>query len=192
MKLFLKGQRCFSEKCAINRRNYPPGQHTRPPRKTSEYCLQLREKQKAKRIYGILDKAFMNLFKRAERQKGNTGANLLILLERRLDNVVLNLGLANSRYHARQMIAHGNIRVNDKRMDIPSFLVRQGDVVAVVSKENVRKLASDAVELNKGQPVPEWIEAEPSELRGKVVQLPRREDVPHPINEQLIVELLSK
>jgi small subunit ribosomal protein S4 len=192
MKLFLKGQRCFSEKCAINRRNYPPGVHTRPPRKTSEYCLQLREKQKAKRIYGILDKAFMNLFKRAERQKGNTGANLLILLERRLDNVVLNLGLSHSRYHARQLVAHGHVRVNGRRMTIPSYLVKAGDEVTISGKEKIRKLATDAVELNKGQPVPEWIEADPSQLRGKVIQLPKREDVPHPINEQLIVELLSK
>jgi len=192
MKLFLKGQRCFSEKCAVNRRNYPPGVHTRPPRKTSEYCLQLREKQKAKRIYGILDRSFMNLFKRAERQRGNTGANLLILLERRLDNVVLNLGLALSRYHARQLVSHGNIRVNGRRMTVPSYLVRQGDVITLVDREKIRKLATDAVELNKGQPVPDWLEADPSQLRGRILQLPRREDVPHPINEQLIVELLSK
>lgn len=192
MKLFLKGQRCFSEKCAVNRRNYPPGVHTRPPRKTSEYCLQLREKQKAKRIYGILDRSFMNLFKRAERQRGNTGANLLILLERRLDNVVLNLGLALSRYHARQLVSHGSIRVNGRRMTVPSYLVRQGDVITLVDREKIRKLATDAVELNKGQPVPDWLEADPSQLRGRILQLPRREDVPHPINEQLIVELLSK
>lgn len=192
MKLFLKGQRCFSEKCAINRRNYPPGVHTRPPRKISAYCNQLREKQKAKRIYGVLERQFIGLFKRAERRKGNTGANLLILLERRLDNVVLMLGLANSRYHARQLVAHGLIRVNKGRMSIPSYLVRPGDDISVVEKDNIRKLATDAVELNKGQPVPEWLEADPSQLRGKVLQLPKREDVPHPINEQLIVELCSK
>ena len=192
MKLFLKGQRCFSEKCAINRRNYPPGQHTRPPRKNSEYCLQLREKQKAKRIYGMQERQFRNLFRRAERQRGNTGANLMVLLERRLDNVVLMLGLANSRFHARQLVAHGHVRVNRRRMTVPSYLVRPGDEVAVVDKEKIRKLAADAVELNKGQPVPDWLEADPTQLKGKVVQLPKREDVPHPINEQLIVELCSK
>lgn len=192
MKLFLKGQRCFSEKCAINRRNYPPGVHTRPPRKTSAYCHQLREKQKAKRIYGVLERQFIGLFRRAERKKGNTGANLLILLERRLDNVVLMLGLANSRYHARQLVAHGLIKVNKGRMSIPSYLCRPGDDISVVEKDNIRKLATDAVELNKGQPVPEWLAADPSQLRGKVLQLPKREDVPHPINEQLIVELCSK
>ena len=192
MKLFLKGQRCFSEKCAINRRNYPPGVHTRPPRKTSEYCLQLREKQKAKRIYGVLDRSFMNVFRKAERQKGNTGANLLTLLERRLDNVVLMLGLAQSRYHSRQVVAHGHVFVNGRKMSIPSYLVRPGDEIAIRDREGIKKVASDAVELNKGQPVPEWLEADPSQLRGKVVQLPSRGDVPHPINEQLIVELCSK
>lgn len=192
MKLFLKGQRCFSEKCAINRRNYPPGQHTRPPRKNSEYCLQLREKQKAKRIYGVLEKQFMNLFRRAERQKGNTGANLLILLERRLDNVVLNLGLASSRFHSRQLIAHGHIRVNGRRMTIPSYLIRENDTISVSAKDKIRKKTTETIELNKGQPVPDWLEASPAELTGKVRHLPRREDVPHPINEQLIIELCSK
>jgi len=192
MKLFLKGQRCFSEKCAVNNRNYPPGQHTRPPRKNSEYCLQLREKQKAKRIYGVLERQFQNMFHRAERQKGNTGANLLILLERRLANVILNLGLAESRFHARQLVAHGHIRVNGRRMDIPSYLVKAGDSITMSGREKIRKQATDTVELNKGQPVPDWLEAQPSDLCGKVIQLPKREDVPHPINEQLIVELCSK
>ena len=192
MKLFLKGQRCFSEKCAINRRNYPPGVHTRPPRKTSEYCNQLREKQKAKRIYGVLDRSFMNVFRRAERQKGNTGANLLTLLERRLDNVVLMLGLAQSRYHSRQVVAHGHVRVNGRKMSIPSYLCRPGDVIEIRDREGIKKVAGEAIELNKGQPIPDWLEAEPAQLRGKVVQLPQRGDVPHPINEQLIVELCSK
>ncbi|HMQ24124.1 MAG TPA: 30S ribosomal protein S4 [Planctomycetota bacterium] len=192
MKLFLKGQRCFSEKCAINRRNYPPGVHTRPPRKNSEYCLQLREKQKAKRIYGVLDRSFMNLFRKAERQKGNTGENLLTLLERRLDNVVLMLGMAQSRYHARQIVAHGHVAVNGRKMSIPSYLVGPGDEIRIRDREGIKKIAGDAIELNKGQPVPEWLEADPAQLRGKVVQLPTRSDVPHPINEQLIVELCSK
>lgn len=192
IKLFLKGQRCFSDKCAINRRNYPPGMHTRPARKSSEYCLQLREKQKAKRIYGLADRQFRVFFERAERAKGNTGENLLVSLERRLDNVVLSLGLAFSRYHARQLVAHGHVQVNARRMKIPSYQVRPGDVVEITKREAIRKIASSAVELNKGQPVPQWLEADPQNLRGKVALLPRREDVPHPINEQLIVELCSR
>ncbi len=192
MKLFLKGQRCFSEKCGVNRRNYPPGVHTRPPRKTSEYFHQLREKQRTKRIYGVMERQFRKYFRMAERQKGNTGANLLVLLERRLDNVVLTLGLAQSRYHARQLIAHGHIKVNRRRMTIPSYLVKPGDEISVSDKENVRKVVEAAIELNKGQHVPEWLEARPAELGGKVLNYPTRGDVPHPIKEQLIVELCSK
>lgn len=191
MKLFLKGQRCFSEKCAINRRDYPPGVHTRP-RKTTDYAMQLREKQKAKRIYGVLERQFRKYFRTAVRQKGNTGENLLVLLERRLDNVVLNLGLALSRFDARQMVAHGHVFVNGRRTTIPSYLVRPGDTIEVRGKEKIKKKATDAVEINKGQGIPAWLEAMPTELKGKVIQLPRREDVPHPINEQLIVELCSR
>ena len=191
MKLFLKGQRCFSEKCGINRRDYPPGMHTRP-RKTTDYATQLREKQKAKRIYGVLERQFVKYFKSATRQKGNTGENLLVLLERRLDNVVLNLGLALSRYDARQMVAHGHVFVRGRRMSVPSYLVRPGDVIEVRGKDKLKKKASEAVEINKGQGIPAWLEANPAEYRGKVTQLPRREDVPHPINEQLIVELCSR
>jgi len=191
MKLFLKGQRCFSEKCGVNRRDYPPGQHVRP-KKSTDYGAQLREKQKAKRIYGLLERQFQHYFSVAQRQKGNTGENLLILMERRLDNVVLNLGLARSRFDARQMVAHGHVQVNKKRLDIPSYLVRPGDEVQVVGGEKITKKATDAVEMNKGQALPSWLEATPSELKGKIVQLPKREDVPHPINEQLIIELCSK
>lgn len=191
MKLFLKGQRCFSEKCGINRRDYPPGMHTRP-RKTTDYYTQLREKQKAKRIYGVLERQFRKYFTNAVRQKGNTGENLLVLLERRLDNVVLNLGLANSRFDARQMVAHGHIRVNGRRMNIPSYLVRAGDGIEIHGSEKIKKRATTAVDINKGQALPAWLETNPAELKGKVVQLPRREDVPHPINEQLIVELCSR
>ncbi len=191
MKLFLKGQRCFSEKCGVNRRDYPPGQHVRP-KKSTDYGAQLREKQKAKRIYGLLERQFQHYFSVAQRQKGNTGENLLILMERRLDNVVLNLGLARSRFDARQMVAHGHVHVNKKRLDIPSYLVRPGDEIQVVGGEKITKKATDAVEMNKGQAVPSWLEATPSELKGKIVQLPKREDVPHPINEQLIIELCSK
>ena len=191
MKLFLKGQRCFSEKCGVNRRDYPPGQHVRP-KKSTDYGAQLREKQKAKRIYGLLERQFQHYFSVAQRQKGNTGENLLILMERRLDNVVLNLGLARSRFDARQMVAHGHVQVNKKRLDIPSYLVRPGDEVQIVGGEKITKKATDAVEMNKGQAVPSWLEASPSELKGKVVQLPKREDVQHPIQEQLIIELCSK
>ena len=191
MKLFLKGQRCFSEKCGINRRDYPPGQHNRP-RKTTDYQAQLREKQKTKRIYGLLERQFQTFFARAMRQKGNTGENLLVMLERRLDNVVLQLGLALSRFDARQMVNHGHVLVNGKRCGIPSYLVRAGDEVAINKGEHIRKKAGAAAEINKGQGVPTWLEANPASLRGKVIQLPKREDVPHPINEQLIVELCSK
>lgn len=191
MKLFLKGQRCFSEKCSINRRDRPPGMHSRP-RKTTDYQAQLREKQKAKRIYGLLERQFQTFFQRAQRQKGNTGENLLCMLERRLDNVVLQLGLSFSRFHARQLVNHGHVLVNGKRCNIPSYLVRAGDEVSVSKAEHVRKISSAAVDINKGQGVPAWLEATPSDLKGKVIQLPKREDVPHPINEQLIIELCSK
>jgi small subunit ribosomal protein S4 len=191
MKLFLKGQRCFSEKCGINRRDYPPGVHTRP-RKTTDYCVQLREKQKAKRIYGVLERQFRRYFAEAIRQKGNTGENLLVLLERRLDNIVLNLGLATSRFDSRQLIAHGHVHVNGRRCNIPSYLVRVGDDIQVRGKEKIKKKVQEAIEINKGQAMPAWLDAQPAELKGKVVQLPRRNDVPHPINEQLIVELCSR
>jgi small subunit ribosomal protein S4 len=166
--------------------------HTRPPRKRSEFGLQLREKQKAKRLYGVMEKQFRNLFAKAKRQRGNTGENLLVLLERRLDNVVLLLGLAQSRFHARQLIAHGNIRINRRKMTVPSYLVKPGDEISVKDKESIQKIAKDAVELNKGQAIPDWVEADPTNLRGKVLSFPKREDVPHPIQEQLIVELCSK
>ena len=170
-----------------------PGVHNRRPRKQTDYAVQLREKQKAKRIYGVLERQFQRYFQTAVRQKGNTGGNLLVLLERRLDNVLLNLGLSGSRFDARQLIAHGHIRVNDRRMDIPSYLVRPGDEISIrKDRENIRKKSEAAVDLNKGQAIPTWLEAMPAELKGKVIQLPKREDVPHPINEQLIVELCSR
>src|SRR5688572_7980306 len=191
MKLFLKGQRCFSEKCSVNRRDYPPGQHVRP-KKTTDYGTQLREKQKCKRIYGVLERQFQHYFTVAMRQKGNTGENLLVLMERRLDNVVLNLGLALSRFDARQMVGHGHVYVNGRRVDIPSYLVRPGDEIQVRGDDKIKKRSADAIEMNKGQALPGWLEAMPAEQKGKVIQLPKREDVPHPINEQLIIELCSK
>ena len=191
VKLFLKGQRCFSEKCAVNRRNYPPGQHVRP-KKGTDYGTQLREKQKCKRIYGVLERQFQHYFDIASRQKGNTGENLLILMERRLDNVLLSLGLACSRFDARQMVAHGHIKVNGRRLDIPSYLVRAGDEIAVAGQEKITKKAGDAIEMNKGRPLPTWLEATPNDHKGRVIQLPKREDVSVELNEQLIVELCSK
>ena len=193
MQLYLKGQRCFSEKCSFKKRDYPPGVHTRRPRKMSEYNRQLREKQKAKRIYGVAERQFRKYFKLAESMQGNTGENLLTTLERRLDNVVLGMGLALSRYHARQLIGHGHIWVNGRRMDIPSYLVKPGDAIGVTpKKENIRKIVSEAVELNRGTETPDWIEVDPTNLSGKVARLPKRDEITHELHEQLIVELCSK
>ena len=192
MKLFLKGQRCFTDKCALSRRDYPPGVHAQRRTKVTEYGVRLREKQKLKRIYGVMERQFKIYFVEAVRQKGNTGENLLRLLERRLDNVVLATGFALSRNHARQLINHGHFRVNERRVDVPSFLVRPGDVITPSTRENARKIVAEAVEVNKSQPVPGWLEVSGDVLTAKVVGIPARTDVPHPIQEQLIVELCSK
>jgi len=192
MKLFLKGQRCFIEKCSLSRRDYPPGVHAHRRSKITDYGLHLREKQKLKRIYGVLERQFRLYFKEAERLKGNTGANLLSLLERRLDNVVLASGFATSRNHARQLVNHGHFRVNGRRVDIASFRVRPGDEVTIGPKENTKKLVTEAVEVNKSQTVPEWLEIDGANLTSKVVALPTRENIPHPIQEQLVVEICSK
>lgn len=192
MKLFLKGQRCFTDKCALSRRDYPPGVHAQRRTKVTEYGVRLREKQKLKRIYGVLERQFKLYFREAERLKGNTGENLLMLLERRLDNVVLASGFALSRNHARQLINHGHFKVNDRRVDVASYTVCPGDSVTVVAKEGTRKLVTESVEVNKSQPIPGWLEVTGGELTTKVVAVPGRSDVPHPIQEQLIVELCSK
>ena len=192
MKLFLKGQRCFADKCALARRDYPPGVHAQKRTKVTEYGVRLREKQKLKRIYGVQERQFKLYFKEAERLKGNTGENLLMLLERRLDNVVLASGFATSRNHARQLVNHGHFRVNGRRVDIASFRVRPGDEVTIGPKENTKKLVTEAVEVNKSQTVPEWLEIDGANLTSKVVALPTRENIPHPIQEQLIIELCSK
>ena len=192
MKLFLKGQRCFTDKCAIARRDYPPGVHAQRRSKITDYGVHLREKQKLKRIYGVLERQFRLYFQRAERMKGNTGENLLSLLERRLDNVVLASGFALSRNHARQMINHGHFRVNERRVDVASFLVRPGDVVTIKDGEKSKKMVGEAVDVNKSQAVPDWLEVEGDKRQAKVVTLPKREHVPHPIQEQLIIELCSK
>lgn len=192
MKLFLKGQRCFIEKCALSRRDYPPGVHAHRRSKITDYGLHLREKQKLKRIYGVLERQFRLYFREADRMKGNTGANLLSLLERRLDNVVVASGFALSRNHARQLVNHGHFRVNGRRVDIASFRVRPGDEVTVGPKENTKKLVTEAVEINKSQTVPEWLEVDASNMTSKVTALPTRENIPHPIQEQLVVEICSK
>lgn len=192
MKLFLKGQRCFADKCALARRDYPPGVHAQKRTKVTEYGVRLREKQKLKRIYGVQEKQFTLYFREAERLKGNTGENLLMLLERRLDNVVLASGFALSRNHARQLINHGHFRVNGRRVSIASFQVRPGDEITPADKEKTKKLVAEAVEINKSQPVPAWIEASHDALTSKVTGVPSRTDVPHPIQEQLIIELCSK
>ena len=192
MKLFLKGQRCFTDKCALSRRDYPPGVHAQRRSKVTDYGLHLREKQKLKRIYGLLERQFRLCFREAERLKGNTGENLLSLLERRLDNVVLSSGFALSRNHARQMINHGHFRVNGQRVDIPSFRVRPGDKVSLRDNDKTRKLVSEAVEVNKSQVVPDWLSVAGESIESEVVALPRRDHVPHPIQEQLIIELCSK
>lgn len=192
MKLFLKGQRCFTDKCAIARRDYPPGVHAQKRTKVTEYGVRLREKQKLKRIYGVLERKFKQYFREAERLKGNTGENLMMLLERRLDNVVLAGGLALSRNHARQLINHGHFTVNGRRVDISSYQVRPGDLIEPGKKEKTRKLVAESVEVNKSQPVPPWIEVNRDAMTAKIVGIPKREDVPHPIQEQLIVELSSR
>jgi small subunit ribosomal protein S4 len=192
MKLFLKGQRCFTEKCAVSRRDYPPGVHAQKRAKPTDYGVRVREKQKLKRIYGVWERQFKLYFAEAERMKGNTGENLMVLLERRLDNVVLASGFALSRNHARQLVNHGHFAVNGKFIDVASFQVRPGDVLTIRSSDAVRKQIADAVEVNKSQPVPAWLEVNRDNLSARVVAQPRREDVPHPIQEQLIIELCSK
>jgi len=192
MKLFLKGQRCFTNKCAVDKRDYPPGEHSARRSKVSEYGLQLREKQKLKRIYGVRERQFRLTFGRAERQPGNTGEALLVLLERRLDNVVLSAGFALSRNQARQLLTHGHFRVNGRRVDVSSYLVQAGDVITPHDRERTKKAVKEAVEVNRSQSVPPWLEVDRDGLVAKVVSVPRREDVLHPIKEQLIVELLSK
>jgi small subunit ribosomal protein S4 len=193
MKLFLKGDRCHGDKCAIERRNFPPGQHgkDRRPRMLG-YGLQLREKQKLRRIYGILEKQFRRYFEKASLHKGITGELLLQFLERRLDNVVYRMGLATSRSQARQSVRHGHFQVNGRKVNIPSFLVKQGDVVEVRqgSRENPSLLASR--EATGHQPMPAWIEADRENLRARILANPQRQDIAVPIQEQLIVELYSK
>jgi small subunit ribosomal protein S4 len=192
LQLYLKGDRCYTDKCAIERRHYPPGQHGQRRGKLSDYGSQLREKQKVKRIYGVLEKQFRGYFEKAERQKGVTGTNLLVLLERRLDNVVYRLGFANSRAQARLMVRHGLIAVNGSKVSIPSFLVKKGDVVQVVEKSRNKPLIRDALEAVARRGLPAWVDLSKEEALGRIIMLPTREDITMPIQEHLIVELYSK
>jgi small subunit ribosomal protein S4 len=192
MKLFLKGDRCFKDKCAIERRNYPPGQHGRRRSKLLGYGIQLREKQKVKRIYGLLESQFRLAFARAERRKGITGANLLEELERRLDNVVYSLGFAASRAQARQLVRHGHVSINGRKVSIPSFRVSKGQVVSIKEKSRTNEQIKASVETARARGVPAWLDLTPETFSGAVVELPKREDIKLPIQEQLIVELYSK
>lgn len=192
MKLYLKGDRCYSDKCAVERRNYPPGQHGQRRGKFSDYGLQLREKQKIKRMYGLVEKQFKTYFKEADRQRGITGTNFLIILERRLDNTVYRLGFANSRAQARQLVRHNHFMVNGKKVNIPAFLLRSGDVVTV--RESSRPLASinDALEAVPRRGVPAWLELDKAKFEGTFKTIPTREEMNLPVEEQLVVEFYSK
>ncbi|HIC86265.1 MAG TPA: 30S ribosomal protein S4 [Desulfobacterales bacterium] len=193
LKLFLKGDRCYSDKCAFERRAYPPGQHgQRRGGKYSDYRLQLREKQKVKRIYGVLEKQFRGYYRRAERQKGITGTNLLLLLERRLDNVVYRMGFASSRNQARQLVRHNHFLVNGKKVNIPSYSVKPGDVIEVREKSRNVAPILEAMETVVRRGIPNWLEVDKERFRGVFKALPSREDLTMPIQEQLIVELYSK
>jgi small subunit ribosomal protein S4 len=192
MKLFLKGDRCFKEKCAIERRGYAPGQHGRRRSKVQGYGIQLREKQKVKRIYGVLERQFRNYFAKSSQRKGITGANLLQMLERRMDNVVYRLGFASSRAMARQLVAHGHFLVNGKKVDVPSSLVSVGAVVSLSQGSRDNEEIKMCLDTAKGRGVPAWLELDADNFRGTVKALPAREDVTMPIQEQLIVELYSK
>jgi small subunit ribosomal protein S4 len=193
-KLYLKGERCYTEKCGVDRRAYVPGQHGKTQRrgKVSEYGLQLREKQKARRVYGVLEGQFRKYFKEADRRKGITGENLLQLLESRLDNVVYRLGFALSRAEARQLVRHGHLNVNGRRVSIPSFLVRPDDIVAVREGSLEKARFKDLAELLRTQGTVEWLEVDRDNLSGKVLRLPTREEIDIPITEHLIVELYSR
>ena len=193
MKLFLKGERCYSEKCAIEKRNVPPGQHGRSRKaKMVGYGVQLREKQKVKRTYGVLENQFRRYFEAADRQKGITGELLLQMLERRMDNVVYRLGFATSRAQARQLVRHGHFTVNGRRVDIPSYAMRQGDTLAVRGTSAQNATIGHAMEEVKGRGIPEWLSFDPGSLSGRIASLPSREQINLPVQEQLIVELYSK
>lgn len=192
MKLFLKGSRCYSPKCAVEKREYVPGMHGQGRQKLSDYGIQLREKQKVKRIYGVLEKQFKFYFKDATHSKGVTGAALLVTLERRLDNVLYRMGIASSRSEARQIVRHGHVTVNKKQVNIPSYQVKVNDVVALSASEKMQERFKALFEQNKDQKSSEWLTVEPANFKATIKRLPERSDINMPIQEQLIVELYSK
>jgi len=193
MKLFLKGERCYTDKCAIEKRNFAPGQHGKTRKqKLAGYGVQLREKQKVKRIYGVLEDQFRRYFETADRTRGITGETLLQLLERRFDNVVYRLGLATSRAQARQLVRHGHFLINGKKVDIPSYSLRAGDLVAVRASSQKNPAIAHAIEEVKGRGIPGWLTFDAGEQAGKILSLPTREQINLPVQEQLIVELYSK
>jgi small subunit ribosomal protein S4 len=194
MKLYLKGLRCFTEKCAIEKRNFIPGQHGQARRpKTVGYGLQLREKQKVKRAYGLLERQFRNYFEKAVRMKGPTGSNLIIMLERRLDNVIQRTGLGSSRAQARQLVLHGHVRINGRKVNIPSYLVQVGDEITLSDKMHQNAMVLEARNLAQSQNVVPWLELDRENFKARVIAMPRRDDIQTPpMNEQLIVELYSK
>ena len=191
-KLFLKGDRCYSEKCSVAVRSYAPGQHGQGRKKSSEYGLQLRAKQKARRFYGVQEGQFHHYFEMAERKQGVTGENLLRILESRLDNVVYRVGFASSRAEARQLVGHGHFEVNGSRVDIASYLLRAGDVVAICEKSRASDKFKAIVEANSARPVPQWMDVDREKLEAKVIALPERDQIDAPVEEQLIVEFYSK
>lgn len=191
-KLFLKGERCYSEKCSVGLRGYAPGQHGQGRKKSSEYGMQLRAKQTARRFYGVQENQFHHYFEIAERKQGITGDNLLRILESRLDNVVYRVGFASSRAEARQLVGHGHYEVNGKRVDIASYLLKAGDVVSICEKSRASEKIKAVVEANSARPVPEWIDVDRNNLTAKVIALPTREQIEAPVDEQLIVEFYSK
>ena len=191
-KLFLKGERCYSEKCSVGIRGYAPGQHGQGRKKSSEYGMQLRAKQTARRLYGVQENQFHHYFEIAERKQGITGDNLLKILESRLDNVVYRVGFASSRAEARQLVGHGHFEVNGKRVDIASYLLRAGDVVSICEKSRSSEKIKAVVEANSARPVPQWIDVDREQLTAKVIALPTREQIEAPVDEQLIVEFYSK
>jgi small subunit ribosomal protein S4 len=190
--LYLKGNRCFTGKCAVKRRETPPGMHSWRRGRRSAYGERLREKQKVKRWYGVLDRQFQRYFALAERQRGNTGQNLLTILERRLDSVLYWMGFSLSRAHARQLIRHGHVTVNGRKVDIPSILVKAGDEIAPADRENSRNIFAESVELSKSRSVPSWLDISLEPAKGRVVELPKREDVQFEVNDLFVVEVQKR
>jgi small subunit ribosomal protein S4 len=191
-KLFLKGERCYSDKCSVGRRSYAPGQHGQDRKKVSEYGIQLRAKQKARRFYGVLERQFSNYFDIAASKPGMTGENLLRILESRLDHIVYRMGFASSHAQARQLVGHGHFQVNGKKADIASMRLKAGDIVTVKEKSRSNETLKAVIEANSSRPVPKWMDVDHQNMQGKIISLPNREDIDLQVEEHLIVELYSK